>query len=62
MGGLINNLGTEVVVKIQNRILWYLPAVLLRPLGGSLDRTKESAGANENAEFYEGTAEHTVLA
>ena len=50
------------MVRIQYGTFWYLPVVLLIPLGGSLDHTKESAGKNENAEFYEGTVEHTVLA
>ncbi len=50
------------MVRIQNGTFWYLPVVHLIPLGGSLDRTEESAGKNENAEFYEGTVEHTVLA
>jgi hypothetical protein len=42
--------------------LRYLPVVLVIPLGGSLARMEESAGRKENTEFYEGTAEHTVLA
>jgi len=52
----------EVVVKIQYVMFWYLPVVLVILLGESLDRTKESAGRNENTEFYEGTIERTVLA
>ena len=50
------------MVRIQYRMFWYPLVALLIPLGGSLDHTKESAGKNENAEFYEGTVEHTVLA
>jgi len=51
----------EVVVRIQYGMFWYPPVVLLIPLGGSLDHMKESVGMNENADFYEGTVEHTVL-
>jgi hypothetical protein len=50
----------EVVVKIQYGMFWYLPVVLLIPLGGSLDHTKKSADRND-AEFYKGTVKHTVL-
>ena len=50
------------MVRIQYGMFWYPQVVLLIPLGGSLDRTKELAGKNENAEFYEGTVKHTVLA
>ena len=50
------------MVRIQYGMFWYPPVVLLIPLGGSLDHTKESAGKNENAEFYEGTVKRTVLA
>ena len=51
----------DVVVRMQYGMFWYLPVVLLIPLGGSLDRTKESARKNKKAEFYEGTVKHTVL-
>ena len=50
------------MARIQYGTYWYLPVVLLIPLGGSLDRTMELASKNETAEFYEGTVKHTVLA